>query len=72
MKISYDRKSDIMMLEISAEPIDHAEEIGPIIVHFTKEKKPVLLEILDASEFLTQATRITLKSQREELVDIAI
>ena len=52
MKISYDREQDIMMLELSNQKIDHAEQTGQIIAHFTKKDKPVLLEILDASNFL--------------------
>jgi uncharacterized protein YuzE len=32
--------------------IDYAEEAGSIIIHFTKDGKPVLIEILDASELL--------------------
>ena len=44
-----------MLLEISAEPIDFAEEMGPIIVHFTEKGIPVLLEILDASDFIAMA-----------------
>ncbi|MDI6859253.1 MAG: DUF2283 domain-containing protein [Methanocellales archaeon] len=60
MKVSYDREQDILMVEVSGEPIDYAEEIGPIVVHFTKDDKPVLLEVLDASEFLTEATKVTM------------
>lgn len=55
MKISYDRESDILLIDQGQEGdvIDYAEEAGSIIIHFTKEGKPVLLEILDASELLT-------------------
>jgi len=69
MKVRYDRKQDILMYEVSDEPIDYAEEVGPIIAHFTKEGKPVLLEILDASEFLAETTRITMKS-KDEFVEV--
>jgi len=69
MKISYNREQDILMYEVSDEPIDYAEEVGPIIVHFTKEGRPVLLEILDASEFLAATTKITMKSQDETPVE---
>jgi len=57
MKIRYDREEDILTYEVSSDKIDYAEELDSIIVHFTKEGKPVLLEILDASEFITQTTR---------------
>ncbi len=57
MNIRYDREEDILTYEVSPDKIDYAEELDSIIVHFTKEGKPVLLEILDASEFITQTTR---------------
>ncbi|MGH7966906.1 MAG: DUF2283 domain-containing protein [Candidatus Binatia bacterium] len=52
MKATYNRTDDVIMLEISSAPIDHAEEVGPFIVHFSPDNKLVLVEILDASEFL--------------------
>lgn len=72
MKVSYDREQDILMVEVSNEPIDYAEDIGPIIVHFTKDEKPVLLEILDASEFLTEATKVTMTSRDETLTEVSV
>ncbi len=58
------------MYEISDEPIDYAEEVGNIIVHFTKEGRPVLLEVLDASEFLAETTKITMRSFDETPVEV--
>ena len=72
MKVSYDREQDILMVEVSGEPIDYAEELGLIIVHFTKDEKPVLLEILDASEFLTEATKVTMTSRDETLTEVSV
>lgn len=57
MKIKYDKEEDILIVETSPGNIDHAEEMGPLIVHFTKKNKPVVLEILDASDFLAKATK---------------
>lgn len=70
MKISYNREQDILMYEISDEPIDYAEEVGNIIVHLTKEGKPVILEILDASEFLAETTKITMRTLNETPVEV--
>jgi len=69
MKISYNREQDILMYEVSDESIDYAEEVGPIIVHFSKNGKPVLMEILDASEFIAVTTKITMKSINETPVE---
>ena len=63
MKISYNREDDVMVLEVSSDTIDFAEEMGPIIVHFSKRRKPVLLEILDASEFISTVAKSTIRSK---------
>ncbi len=69
MKISYNRKNDILIYEVSEDPIDYAEEVGPIIVHFSKKGKPVLMEILDASEFLAETSKITMRASDETPVE---
>jgi len=63
VKVNYSSKEDILMYEVSDEPIDHAEEMDSVIVHFAKSGKPVLLEILDASKFLAQTMKATGKSR---------
>jgi hypothetical protein len=70
MKIRYDREEDIVTFDVSSENIDYAEEIGPIIVHFSKQAKPVLLEILDASEFIAETTRAMAKSKGGEFIEV--
>ena len=51
-KIRYSKDVDVLLIELSEKPIDYAEEEGQIIVHFSKDDEPVLLEILNAKEFL--------------------
>ncbi|MBI2911745.1 MAG: DUF2283 domain-containing protein [Chloroflexi bacterium] len=51
-KVRYSRDVDILLVELSDEPVDHAEESGPFIVHFSPEGRPVLLEIQQARDFL--------------------
>lgn len=51
-KIRYSKDVDALLVELSQEPIDYAEESGQLIVHFTKTGEPVLLEILNARDFL--------------------
>lgn len=66
MNLSYDRKEDVLMIEVlPGETIDHAEHVGPIIAHITERGRLVLLEILDASEFLSQVIKATLRCDRE-------
>lgn len=61
MKVTYDKDVDILTYEVSDEPIDYAEEMDSVIVHFTKGGKPVLLEVLNASDFLAQTAKATHK-----------
>jgi len=72
MKISYNREDDVMMLEVSTDTIDFAEEMGPIVVHFSKDHKPVLLEILDASEFIAAATKSKMRLKDGEAVEVRV
>ena len=60
LHMRYDPAVDVLMVEVSKRPIDYAEEMGSVIVHFAKNHKPVALEILDASQFVTQATATSL------------
>jgi len=68
MRISYNREEDVLIIEVSEEGIDYAEEVGPMIVHFTKEGKPVLVEILDASDFLAEVCANFFASQKPSYV----
>lgn len=70
MRIGYDREKDILLIEISRKAVDHAQEMGPLIVHFSKANHPVLLEVLDASDFLSAATKITARARKEQLVPL--
>jgi hypothetical protein len=40
------------LVELSSESIDHAEEPGQFIAHFTKTGEPLLPEILEAKGFV--------------------
>lgn len=51
-RIRYSRDVDVLLIDLSEKPIDHAEEEGQVIVHFSREGEPVLIEILDAKEFV--------------------
>lgn len=56
-KISYEKEADVLRVELSRSSIDHAEEFGPFVVHFSKKKVPVYVELLDASHFLKESER---------------
>jgi len=58
MKMRYDPEDDILMIWFSDQKVDYAEQEKNMIVHFAKDNKPVLLEILDASIFLKETSKI--------------
>ena len=70
--MKYNREADILMMEVNKDAIDYAEEVGPLIVHFNKKNKPVLLEILDARQFLSQATRASKLGKGKEFHKISV
>ena len=52
MKVKYSRDADILMVWLSNEPFDYAEETDRLITHFSASGKPVLLEIQGGRDFL--------------------
>jgi len=55
------------MIELNKQPIDYAEQSGDLIVHFSPKREAVLLEILDAAQFLKNTAKVFPKSVREEI-----
>ncbi len=70
MKVKYNRKEDILILELSEATIDHAEEAGPIVAHFSTDDRLILLEILEASDFLSKLTKVTIRAEGERAVEM--
>ena len=62
-KIKYSKDVDAFLIELSDKPIYYAEEEGQVIVHFTKDGEPVLLEILDAREFVMNSLKSLLQEK---------
>lgn len=64
MKISYDRAEDILTIELDpSATIDHAEHTGAVIVHLSPDDRPVVLEIMQASEFVTGLVKASVLSE---------
>lgn len=50
-KVSYDSDADVLTLAgVARGRIDHARELGNFVVHFTKDDRPLLIEVLEASK----------------------
>jgi len=68
LKISYESEADILRVEASTKPIEYATEMGNVVVHFDTNDKPVYVEILDATNFLTQASTTLDPIHKQELM----
>lgn len=64
MKASYDRDEDILTIELDPTAvIDHAEHVGTMILHLDPRDRPVLLEILRASDFLSGLVKASARAE---------
>jgi len=66
IKMTYEPEADVIAWEIAKQPIDYAKEVGNVVIHFSKKNTPVLMEILEASKFLSKAKKLV--NARSELV----
>ncbi|MBU2576050.1 MAG: DUF2283 domain-containing protein [Bacteroidota bacterium] len=58
INFSYEPEADVISWELSDRPIVDAKEVDNIIIHFAQDNTPVLVEILEASKFLTHANNM--------------
>jgi len=63
MKIKYSQDVDILMVWLSGDSFDYAEEANGVITHFSSDGKPVLLEIQGAKEFMLSSLASMLKQE---------
>ena len=70
MRMRYNREEDILTLELSEAPIDRAEEAGPLIAHFAADDRLVVLEILEASDFLAKLTKGAMQADGKRAVEV--
>ena len=67
MKVKYYEDADLLSLRVSNEPYYDATKNDNVIVHYTKGGKPVLIEILNAAQFLKEADKSLPKRIQKEL-----
>ena len=57
-RMRYDREDDILMIWLTENAqVDHAEQVGQTIVHMNEDGKPILLEVLNAQEFVLELVK---------------
>lgn len=67
-QMRYDREDDVLMIWLTRDAqVDHAEQTGNTIVHMTEEGHPVLLEILQAQEFVMEILRTAMSPEPAEI-----
>jgi len=56
MTLQYEPEADVLSVEYARRtPIDRAMEVGNLVVHVSRKGMPVLVEILNASQFTQRA-----------------
>jgi hypothetical protein len=55
-KIGYSKDVDALLIELSNEAIAYAENEGDVILHYSKDNKLILVEILDFRRLISTET----------------
>ncbi len=55
-KIHYSPDVDALLIQVSDEPIFHAEDDGQLILHYSEQDKLVLIEILEVQKFIASSS----------------
>ena len=58
LEVKYNKKDNTMFIWFSREPVFFAEQTKNVIVHFSKSGQPVLMEVLEATDFLKKASLV--------------
>lgn len=70
MKIQYNREDDALLIHFSDEIIEHAEQVENLVLHFSPDNHLVLLECLDASDFLARLTKTAVQAASGEKLPV--
>jgi len=66
LKVEYSPDVDALIITLSEDKPEYAEEIGSrIIIHYSKDSKPVEVEMLDASEILASSLKAVIRKARK-------
>jgi uncharacterized protein YuzE len=69
MKYEYSPEVDILLIRLQKGKLDHGEQHGNVIFHYSKEGKLLELEILDASQETAQMIHTIMKSKQSVAAD---
>lgn len=71
MSAKYYKEDDLLVIKLSKKPYKVAEKMGSFVVHYSKDKEPVLLEILNASKLLKETSKALPKSVIRDIFSTA-
>jgi uncharacterized protein YuzE len=57
MKAKYYEDADLLSFRVSKKPYKFARQEGDLIVHYSEDKEPVLIEIVNATKFLKETNK---------------
>lgn len=68
-RIKYEPEDDVLNIWLAEKRVDDVDDIDGVIIHYTKDREPVYIEILDASRFLGKGYKSFYKriSQSQEI-----
>lgn len=68
MSVKYYKEDDLLAIRLSRRPFEVAEKVGQFVIHYDKNRNPVLLEILNASKILRQTSKALPEEMRRKFV----
>lgn len=64
LRMRYDQEDDVFMIWFASDKtVDYAEQVGQSVLHLTERGEPVLLEILNARDFVTELVRVAMSPE---------
>ncbi len=64
----HDPESNLISIEIASGKITACIELGNFLIHVDKNKKPLLIEILDGGKFMAEIKKIHKREALETIV----
>lgn len=68
LKTRYDKEDDVLMIFLGKGKIDDTQQTGNMIVHLSEKGEILLLEILNASKFLKDTSRVFPENIRRQVL----
>ena len=68
MKVKYYKEDDLLAVRLSKRQYKAAEKVGPFIIHYDDNRKPILLEILNASKLLEKTSKALPSEVRKKVL----